>query len=62
MNEENSYPDLPVFQDKDLLVSIAFYKSRKEYEQVLAKIPSAVRNELQRHVAVHTKLYLFPVK
>jgi hypothetical protein len=61
-NEANSYPDLPVFQDKEMLVSIAFYKNKKEYEQVLSRIPAAVKDELERNVAVHTRMYLFPVK
>jgi hypothetical protein len=62
MNEDNSYPSLPVYQDKEMLVSIAFYKNKEEYEQVLSKIPAAVRDDLVRNVAVHTKLVLFPVK
>lgn len=41
----NNYPGLPVFQDKNLLVSISFYKDEREYEETTRKIEASMDEE-----------------
>ncbi|CAN5274694.1 hypothetical protein BH23BAC1_BH23BAC1_47160 [soil metagenome] len=36
-NTPNDYPSLPVFQDKNLLVTISFFKNENEYQAIAKK-------------------------
>lgn len=61
---QNSFTALPVFQDKNLLVSIAFYKDELEYQskmnQIENNIAGEVRNEMQDIVTIKTSLIIYP--
>ena len=48
--EENDFPRLPVYQDKDLLVVISNYKSEQEYESTLTRF-----NTSHKELAVRIK-------
>ena len=41
----NNFPGLPAFQDKNLLVSIAFYKDEQEYEEMTKKLVASMDEE-----------------
>ena len=43
----NNFPDLPVFQDKNLLVMITFYKDEHDYATTLKKIDAGMIDELR---------------
>lgn len=59
---KNDFPRLPVFQDKNLLVLICFYKTESEYEQKTEMIRSEMTTELKRRlqevVTIHDQLIL----
>lgn len=62
----NDFLQLPVFQDKNLLVSIAFYKDEQEY-QTKAKLLTARMTEDQKNaildlVTLQHSLILYPTK
>ena len=45
--QENDFPRLPAFQDKNLLVSIASFENKKEY-QIKQKLIDEMSNELKK--------------
>jgi quinol monooxygenase YgiN len=63
---ENDFPKLPVFQDKNLLVSIAHYKDEAEFkkvtEQIVRSLTPAQRNEFDDVATKTEALILYPVK
>lgn len=62
----NNYPNLPVFQDKNLLVSITFFKDEQEYEEMMEKIKTNMDEEMLftfgRLVTTKTSWVLYPTK
>jgi hypothetical protein len=64
--QENDFPGLPVFQDKNLLVTITMYPNEKEYDLFLGHLQKAThRNmqlELKEIVTTHHSLLLYPSK
>lgn len=62
----NNYPSLPVFQDKNLLVSVAFYKNEQEYEEKLKKFEASMDEDTKftfgRIVTTRTTWVLYPTK
>jgi len=59
--KENDFPRLPVFQDKNLLVSITHYEDRNEYEtkqKAIDNMPSSLKFSIQQLVTIHHKLLL----
>ncbi len=43
--EPNNYPDLPVFQDKNLLVSISHYQDLADYHAAVKRIEESLNEE-----------------
>ena len=62
----NNYPGLPVFQDKNLLVSIAFYKDEQEYQEILKRLEASMDEEtkftLARSFTTKTTWVLYPTE
>jgi hypothetical protein len=62
----NDFLQLPVFQDKNLLVSIAFYKDEPEYQtkakQLAARITEDQKNAMLDLVTLQHSLILHPTK
>lgn len=60
----NDYPDLPVYQDKNLLVTISFYENEQAYEdaskKIYASMSEEIRNEMLGIVPTKTTLVLHP--
>ncbi len=58
----NDFPQLPVFQDKNLLATITFYKNENEYKlkarQIILKINDELKTKMQDIITSHTKLLL----
>lgn len=62
---ENDFPRLPVFQDKNLLVSITVFKNEREAESKLKRIDSPAAkldNSLKELITVRNRLILYPSK
>lgn len=63
---ENDFPRLPVFQDKNLLVTIAFYKSESEYRHTMKKISlktgDDLRLRLQDVITTRHTMILYPTE
>jgi hypothetical protein len=63
---ENDFPRLPVFQDKNLLVGITFYKDEAEYRQKLKLISSSVdadlSDELNDTITTQNTIILYPTE
>ncbi|RZJ33278.1 MAG: hypothetical protein EOO51_14450 [Flavobacterium sp.] len=61
---ENGFPQLPVFQDKNLLVAITFYRSEKEYKAKSEKLEESLSAEInagmQDIVTIHNRMLLVP--
>lgn len=61
---ENDFPRLPVFQDKNLLVVISFYKDELEYYSKQKMIEATLSNEqketFQDIVTIKNRLILYP--
>jgi hypothetical protein len=61
---ENDFPALPVFQDKNLLVMITFYKDELEYREKLKTIAASVgtklNTELRGIITTKHTLLLYP--
>ena len=58
---ENDFPGLPVFQDKNLLLSITNYTNMNEYERLQKKIkemPKSLNMMLLELVTIHNNLML----
>ena len=62
----NDYIDLPVYQDKNLLVTISFYKNEEAYENTIKNINASMseetRNEWLGIVTTKTRLVLYPTE
>jgi hypothetical protein len=62
----NDYPGIPAFQDKNLLVTISFYKNEQEYlstmKNIERKISKELKNEMLGIVTTETSLILYPTK
>ena len=62
----NNYPSLPVFQDKNLLVSITFYKDEQEYEETRKRVEASMNEETKfifgRIVTTRTTWVLYPTE
>lgn len=63
---ENDFPALPVFQDRNLLVTITPFKDEAEYRRKLARIKAGsnrkILTELSEIVTTRTTLILYPTK
>ena len=62
--EPNNYPDLPAFQDKNLLVSISFFKDENTYKSVSQELEKGLSAELRHQmlgiVTTKTTWVLYP--
>jgi hypothetical protein len=62
----NNFPDLPVFQDKNLLATISFFKDELAYNAALRKIDASLNDELKftmgRIVTTKNTWILYPTK
>jgi hypothetical protein len=62
----NDYPNLPVFQDKNLLVTITFFKDELQYNNTKKKIEKSMNEEqkfrMNRIITTKTTWVLFPTK
>lgn len=59
--KENDFPKLPVFQDKNLLVTITNYENKTDYEakqKAIDTMPYSLSFSIQQLVTVHHKLLL----
>jgi hypothetical protein len=63
---ENDFPGLPVFQDKNLLVTITPFKDEAEYQlklkQINADSNQKILTELREIVTTRTTVILYPTK
>src|SRR5690349_12743063 len=63
---ENDFPRLPVFQDKNLLVTIAFYNSESDYRHAMKKITlktgDELRLQLQDVITTQHTMILYPTE
>ncbi len=62
-SEENDFPRLPVFQDKNLLVSMTSYKDQIEYqdkEMQINSMPSRLKTLMQELITIRRKWLLLP--
>jgi hypothetical protein len=62
---ENDFPRLPVFQDKNLLVSITHYKDENEFyikQKEIDNMPSDLKTSMQELVTIHNKLVLLNLR
>jgi hypothetical protein len=61
---ENDFPRLPVFQDKNLLISITAYNDEKEYQvkqDQINSMPPALKNSMQELITTQSNLLLCPI-
>ena len=62
----NDFTGLPVFQDKNLLVQITFYKNEKEYQTKMIDIDSKMNDELKSEMAdlvtIKNTLVVYPTE
>jgi hypothetical protein len=62
----NNFPSLPVFQDKNLLVTITFFKDELQYNNTKKKIESSMNEEdkfeMNRILTTKTTWILLPTK
>jgi hypothetical protein len=61
---ENDFPRLPVFQDKNLLLTITTYKDENEYQvkqEQINSMPAALKNSMQELITTQSNLILCPV-
>lgn len=62
---ENDFPGLPVFQDKNLLVSIAHYKDENEFytrQKEIDNMPADLKKSMQELITIHNKLVLLNLR
>ncbi|HEX9512796.1 MAG TPA: NIPSNAP family protein [Puia sp.] len=61
---ENDFPGLPVFQDKNLLVMITYYKDELEYTEkmkaVESKLEENLKDDLQNTITLKNTWILYP--
>ncbi|CAC9975836.1 hypothetical protein [Flavobacterium panici] len=58
---ENDFPRLPVFQDKNLLVSITHYKDENEFyakQKEIDSMPAYLKNSMQELITIQNQLVL----
>jgi len=58
---ENDFPRLPVFQDKNLLVTITGYKDEKEYQakqKEIKAMPAGLKDSMLEIITTHSNLVL----
>jgi hypothetical protein len=64
--QENDFPRLPVFQDKNLLVTISFYRNELDYKETMKKIESKITEELkstlQDLITIKQTMFLYPTE
>jgi NIPSNAP len=64
--EENDFPRLPVFQDKNLLVAITFYDNETDYAEKMKKVNSQIdedlKTALEDGITLKHTLILYPTK
>jgi hypothetical protein len=64
--EENDFPRLPVFQDKNLLVNITFFEGEEQYSKAMAgvdkKMSDDQKNRFLDVVTTKNILVLYPTK
>lgn len=64
--EENDFPRLPVFQDKNLLASITFYKTELAYEEAMKrlnlKMSTDLKAKLQDVITIKNTMILYPTE
>ncbi len=62
----NDFTGLPVFQDKNLLVQITFYKNESEYQNKMKEVDSKMNDELKSEwadlVTIKNTLIIFPTE
>ncbi|MDQ6845644.1 MAG: hypothetical protein M3Z92_15075 [Bacteroidota bacterium] len=62
--EENSFPQLPVFQDKNLLVAIGFYKNEAEYyakqKQMEVSDNAELKDKMMDTITTKSTLIIYP--
>lgn len=62
---QNDFPRLPVFQDKNLLVTITNFQDENEYEakqNAIDNMPAILKNSIQELVTTHNNLLLLNQK
>lgn len=62
---ENDFPRLPVFQDKNLLVSIVHYKDENEFytkQKEIENMPTDLKKSMQELVTIQNKLVLLNLR
>jgi len=64
--EVNDFPQLPVFQDKNLLVAITFYENELDYAEKMKKVDSKtdqnLRAALEDAITLKHTMILYPTK
>ncbi len=62
----NDFTGLPVFQDKNLLVQITFYKNESEYQSKMKDVDSKMNDELKSEIAdlvtIKNTLIIYPTE
>jgi hypothetical protein len=61
---ENDFPRLPVFQDKNLLLSITTYEDENEYQikqEQINSMPAELKNSMQSLITIQSNLILCPI-
>jgi hypothetical protein len=63
---QNDFTGLPVFQDKNLLVQITFYKNELEYQNKLKEVDSKMNDEIKSEwadlVTIKNTLVIYPTE
>jgi hypothetical protein len=62
---ENDFPKLPVFQDKNLIVTISNFQDKHEYEakqNAIDRMPVVLKQLIQESVTTHSSLLLINQK
>ena len=64
--QQNDFPALPVFQDKNLLVTISFYKDENEYNfsqgMINSKANKQLQGELREIVTTKNTVVIYPTR
>jgi len=61
---ENDFPRLPVFQDKNLLLTLTNYTGESDYELKKEKIismPADLKNSMQELITIQSQIILLPI-
>jgi hypothetical protein len=66
VREENDFPQLPVFQDKNLLVTITFFKDELAFIETIKKVssnmPEEVKAALRDAITIKETMILYPTE